>query len=124
MLQFLFSFLTTDDRSSFLFCAIVLFVFSAGLILLKSRVASRDKDRDVARSAKLDQMIRENAIRAAKRAACAIEEMTQTALSKEDAIELFRSAIGIPTSSTSGSHPSSTPPEEPSGPSVTLNIEG
>lgn len=57
------------DFLSFLGRMIVLFGFCAGIILLKAWVAKRSKDRDMARRAKLDQMMRANATNDAKRLA-------------------------------------------------------
>lgn len=60
----------------------------------------RSKDWDMARRAKLDQMMRTNVANDSKRQASAIEEVARTCLSKEDMIELFCSTIGDMTSST------------------------
>ena len=111
------------DFLSFSVCMIVLFGFCAGIILLKAWVTKLSTDRDMARRAKLDQMMRANATNEAKRAACVIKEMTQTALSNEDIIMLYCSIIGNHTISTYGDDLSSRS-EEPEGPSVTLNLGG
>ena len=93
------------DFLSFLGRMIVLFGFCAGIILLKAWVAKRSKDRDMARRAKLDQMMRANATNDAKRQARAIEEVTRTCLSKEDMIMLFCSTSGPQSISTSRADP-------------------
>ena len=112
------------DFLSFLGRMIVLFGFCAGIILLKAWVAKRSKDRDMARRAKLDQMMRANATNDAKRQARAIEEVTRTCLSKEDMIMLFCSTSGPQSISTSRADLSSPSDEKPKGSSVTLNIGG
>lgn len=112
------------DFLSFLGRMIVLFGFCAGLILLNAWVAKRSKDRDMARRAKLDQMMRANATNDAKRQARAIEEVTRTCLSKEDMITLFCLTSGPQSISTSRADLSSPSDEEPKGSSVTLNIGG
>lgn len=120
----LFTTFAAADLLSFSVCIIVLFGFCAGIILLKAWVAKFSKDRDMARRAKLDQMMRTNATNEAKRVACTIEEMTQTTLSNEDMIRLFCSAIGTTPSSTSRDDLSSSSMEEPKGPSITLKLGG
>ena len=103
------------DFLSFLGRMIVLFGFCAGIILLKAWVAKRSKDRDMARRAKLDQMMRANATNDAKRQARAIEEVTRTCLSKEDMIMLFCSTSGPQSISTSRADLSSPSDVEPKG---------
>lgn len=78
----LFTTFSVADILSFSVCMIMLFGFCAGIIPLKAWIARRGKDRDMARCAKLDQMMYTNATNEAKRAARVIEETIRITLNK------------------------------------------
>ena len=116
--------LATADFLPFLARLVAVVAVCTFLIVLKARLSSRSKDRDMARRIKLNQEMHMAAIDATRRMACVIEEKTRTTLSKEDWIKIHRSTIGLTHSSASVDDLSSFDPEGPRGPSVSLNFEG